>query len=52
MNNLRALNVECQNDEWHAELLERNKLIKWLEYSLPTTYTIRRNIYSIEIIQL
>ncbi len=49
---IQALNVKCQDDGWRAESLERDKLVKWLEYSLPATYTIRRDANSKGIIQL
>jgi hypothetical protein len=52
MNNLRALNIECRDDEWHAVPLERDALIKWLERTLPPTYMIRRDVNCKEIIRL
>jgi hypothetical protein len=52
MNNLRALNVECQDDVWCAQLLEKDKLVTWLEYRLPESSTIRRDANSKEIIQI
>ncbi len=45
MVNLRALNVQCEDDKWNEQLsTEEDELIDWLREYFPCTCTINRDI--------
>jgi hypothetical protein len=53
MNNLRALNVRCQDDKWNnRSILIEDELIKWLRQNLPSLWTITRDYYPVCCIRL
>jgi hypothetical protein len=56
MPNLRALNVQCQDDTWpdkkHFGAAIRDIVVEWLHEQLPTTCTITRDSYLIHDIRI
>ncbi|CAF0909492.1 unnamed protein product [Rotaria sordida] len=45
MYNLRALNCECQDDNWsnNSLLCSKDEFVEWLRNSLPKTYLVNRH---------
>jgi hypothetical protein len=51
MNNLRALNVRCQDDKWNNKSID-DELLQWLRENLSTSWTITRDYYPVCSIRL
>ena len=56
MPNLRALNVQCKDDNWIEEddsiLSTDDEYVEYLRQQLPSSYTIMRDSYDFDEIRL